>query len=227
MLLLLMPPDRQRPNRGPRNSSWQRAKWRLLFAVALSTIQVGDSTIWLVSTPILREDTRGWSGASHLSTPSTNHTRGLAARRLFRVPPCCKGIIHLQTSMSTPEFKPSLYGTAVSVANHYTGWATKMMLVSLLSDPQLFSDRFLDVGTPEGLSFVRVFDNACSAMPIFNDQRRALTLLGPSASKSLKMSLVAPQMSSSSLDDSSKLRDTSPKALVLLKKATLIYIHSM
>ncbi|GFY15379.1 hypothetical protein TNCV_1571901 [Trichonephila clavipes] len=26
LLLLLMPPDRQRPDQGPRNSSWQRAK---------------------------------------------------------------------------------------------------------------------------------------------------------------------------------------------------------
>ncbi|GFT50890.1 hypothetical protein TNCV_1148171, partial [Trichonephila clavipes] len=51
----------------------------------------------------------GWPGASHLS--STNHTRGLVARRLFRVPPCRKGTIHLQTSMSS-GFEPSLYGTA-------------------------------------------------------------------------------------------------------------------
>ncbi|GFV42042.1 hypothetical protein TNCV_1569091 [Trichonephila clavipes] len=84
----------------------------------------GDSTIWLVSTPILREDTWGWSGASHLSSSSTNHARGLAARRLFIVPSCREGTIHLQTSMSSPEFEPSPYGTAVSVANHYTGWAT-------------------------------------------------------------------------------------------------------
>ncbi|GFX68613.1 hypothetical protein TNCV_1800261 [Trichonephila clavipes] len=32
----------------------------------------------------------GWSEASHLSSPSTNLTRGLAARRQFRVPPCLK-----------------------------------------------------------------------------------------------------------------------------------------
>ncbi|GFW73704.1 hypothetical protein TNCV_1541581 [Trichonephila clavipes] len=54
----------------------------------------------------------------------TNLTRGLAARRLFKVPPCCEGIIHLKTSMSSPGFEPSPNGTAVSVANHYTGWAT-------------------------------------------------------------------------------------------------------
>ncbi|GFW43049.1 hypothetical protein TNCV_1474441 [Trichonephila clavipes] len=63
-------------------------------------------------------------GASHLSSPSTNHTKGFAARRLFRVPPCGKGTIYLQTSMSSPGFKHSPYSTAVSVANHYTGWAT-------------------------------------------------------------------------------------------------------
>ncbi|GFY08118.1 hypothetical protein TNCV_1355321 [Trichonephila clavipes] len=47
--------------------------------------------------------------------PSTHHTRGLAARRLFRVPPCRKGTIHLQTSMSSPGFEPSTYGTAASL----------------------------------------------------------------------------------------------------------------
>ncbi|GFU86045.1 hypothetical protein TNCV_3070471 [Trichonephila clavipes] len=72
----------------------------------------GDSKIWLVSTPILREDTWWWSGTSHFSTPSTNQTRGLAARRLFRVAPYRKGTIHLQTSMSSPGFEPSPYGTA-------------------------------------------------------------------------------------------------------------------
>ncbi|GFW41175.1 hypothetical protein TNCV_842151 [Trichonephila clavipes] len=68
----------------------------------------------------------GWSEASHFSSPSTNLTRGFAARRLFRVPPCREGTIHLQTSMSSPGFEPSPYGTVVSVANHYTGWATQI-----------------------------------------------------------------------------------------------------
>ncbi|GFV24499.1 hypothetical protein TNCV_813831 [Trichonephila clavipes] len=61
----------------------------------------------------------GWSGAS-LSSPSTNHTRGLTARQLFRVHSCLKGTIHLQTFVSSPGFEPSPYGTAVSVTNHYT-----------------------------------------------------------------------------------------------------------
>ncbi|GFU08379.1 hypothetical protein TNCV_4963001 [Trichonephila clavipes] len=65
-----------------------------------------------------------WSGTFNIPSPSTNHTRGLAARRLFIVPPCRKGTIHLQTSMSSPGFEPSPYGIAVSVANRYAGWAT-------------------------------------------------------------------------------------------------------
>ncbi|GFX86282.1 hypothetical protein TNCV_2561641 [Trichonephila clavipes] len=48
---------------------------------------IDDSTIWFVSIPILREVT--WGGQVP-PTPSANHTRGLAARRLFRVPPCHK-----------------------------------------------------------------------------------------------------------------------------------------
>ncbi|GFX46195.1 hypothetical protein TNCV_2298441 [Trichonephila clavipes] len=77
---------------------------------------------WVQMAVLAREKTLGWSGAFHLSFPSTNHAKGLVARRLFRVPPCRKGTIHLQTSMSSPGFEPSPYGTAVSVANHYTGW---------------------------------------------------------------------------------------------------------
>ncbi|GFW52768.1 hypothetical protein TNCV_2393471 [Trichonephila clavipes] len=47
-----------------------------------------------------------------------------AARRLFRVHPCRKGKIHVQTSMHSPGFEPSPYGAVVSFANHYTEWAT-------------------------------------------------------------------------------------------------------
>ncbi|GFU68989.1 hypothetical protein TNCV_3398761 [Trichonephila clavipes] len=46
--------------------------------------------------------------------PFHHHTRGLVARRLFRVPPCRQGTVHLQTSMPSPGFQP--YGTAVSAA---------------------------------------------------------------------------------------------------------------
>ncbi|GFT17422.1 hypothetical protein TNCV_4806831 [Trichonephila clavipes] len=40
-----MPSDRQRPDQGPRNSSWQRAKRRLSLAVDLSTIQINPSSL--------------------------------------------------------------------------------------------------------------------------------------------------------------------------------------
>ncbi|GFU77461.1 hypothetical protein TNCV_3498341 [Trichonephila clavipes] len=59
---------------------------------------------------------------------STNPTRGLAARRLFKVPPCREGTINLQTAMFSPDFENRLNGTAVSVTNHYTGWATRHYL---------------------------------------------------------------------------------------------------
>ncbi|GFX67493.1 hypothetical protein TNCV_3463821 [Trichonephila clavipes] len=99
LLLLLMPHDQQRPDRVPRNSSWQKAKGR---------------TLW--------DDQRP---PTFLPLPPTS----LAARRLFRVPPCCAGTIHLQTCMSSPGFEPSPYGTAVSAANHYTGWVTPLCLL--------------------------------------------------------------------------------------------------
>ncbi|GFS51433.1 hypothetical protein TNCV_548971 [Trichonephila clavipes] len=68
--------------------------------------------------PQFRRKPWSWPGASHLSS-SINITKGLATQRLFRAHPCRKGNIHLQTSMSSPGFEPSSYGTAVSVVNHY------------------------------------------------------------------------------------------------------------
>ncbi|GFT59560.1 DEP domain-containing protein 1A [Trichonephila clavipes] len=61
------------------------------------------------------EDPRGGQG------PSTNLTRGFAARRLFKMPPCRAGTMHLQTPMPSPGFEPMPYGTAVNVTNHCTG----------------------------------------------------------------------------------------------------------
>ncbi|GFS55549.1 hypothetical protein TNCV_1627701 [Trichonephila clavipes] len=61
--------------------------------------------------------------AFHVSSPSTNLTRGLETQRLFRVPPRREGTIHLQTSIPSSGFEPRPYGTAVSVINHETGWA--------------------------------------------------------------------------------------------------------
>ncbi|GFX94916.1 hypothetical protein TNCV_2379891 [Trichonephila clavipes] len=59
--------------------------------------------------------------------------RELAAQQLFRVPPCHEDTIHihLQTSMSSPRFNPSPYSTAVSVTNHYTGWASNPTTINV------------------------------------------------------------------------------------------------
>ncbi|GFV61118.1 piggyBac transposable element-derived protein 4 [Trichonephila clavipes] len=68
-----------------------------------------DSMIWLVSTLILRKSPLGGG-----QRPPSNLTGG---------PSCRKDTIHLQTSMPFPGIEASPYGTAVSVANYYTGWA--------------------------------------------------------------------------------------------------------
>ncbi|GFT75841.1 hypothetical protein TNCV_851431 [Trichonephila clavipes] len=65
---------------------------RLSLAVALRTIQV---TVRLSSVPLPNfegEHPGGGSGASHLSSPSTNLTSGLVTRRLFRVPQAAKAL---------------------------------------------------------------------------------------------------------------------------------------
>ncbi|GFY02989.1 hypothetical protein TNCV_979941 [Trichonephila clavipes] len=72
-----------------------------------------------------------WSGTSHLSSLSTHLTRGLVARRLFRVPPCRESTIHLQTSMPSLGFKSRPYPTAVSVTNSYTGWMARVQLKNI------------------------------------------------------------------------------------------------
>ncbi|GFV11249.1 hypothetical protein TNCV_3723381 [Trichonephila clavipes] len=76
-----------------------------------------DSTICLNSTQTLREnileEIRGLS--------STQLTRGHAVRRLFIILPSCKGTIHLQTFMPSPEFEPMPNGTVVSITNRMGG----------------------------------------------------------------------------------------------------------
>ncbi|GFT03382.1 transposable element Tcb1 transposase [Trichonephila clavipes] len=72
---------------GPRDSSQQRARFVCLsLALALSTIQ---GTVRFCSFPpqFCGRTTLGVVRSVHLSFPSTNLTRGLAVRRLFRVPP--------------------------------------------------------------------------------------------------------------------------------------------
>ncbi|GFX50665.1 hypothetical protein TNCV_2722511 [Trichonephila clavipes] len=56
-----------------------------------------------------------WSGVSHLFSSSTNLTRGLAARQLFKIPFCRNGTIHLQTSKPSPGFETRLRGITVNV----------------------------------------------------------------------------------------------------------------
>ncbi|GFU68563.1 uncharacterized protein TNCV_3064871 [Trichonephila clavipes] len=110
----------------PKNSPqcFRHWRWDTQITVICPTPQQSE---------VMRENTLGWSGVSHLSSPSTNLTKGLAARRLFKVP-CREGTIHLQTSMSSLGFEPSPNGTAVSVANHYTGWVTAMTFNNLQND---------------------------------------------------------------------------------------------
>ncbi|GFV91537.1 hypothetical protein TNCV_2384971 [Trichonephila clavipes] len=48
----------------------------------------------------------GWSGDSHISSPSTHHTSGSTAILSTPMPP------RHYTSMSSPGFEPSPYGTA-------------------------------------------------------------------------------------------------------------------
>ncbi|GFV75981.1 hypothetical protein TNCV_1455781 [Trichonephila clavipes] len=62
-----------------------------------------------------------------LPLPPTTQTKGLVARWLFRVPPCRKGTIYLQTSMSSPGCEPRPSGTAVNVTNRYTELTTLLI----------------------------------------------------------------------------------------------------
>ncbi|GFV85292.1 probable RNA-directed DNA polymerase from transposon X-element [Trichonephila clavipes] len=114
-----------------RNSDLSRENKVLLFTAVMRPILAYGCPVWgyAAKTNINILDTLqnstirmiggnpgGGQGHSHLSFPFTDHTRRLASRRLFRVPSCRKGNIHLQTSMSSPGFEPSPYGIAVSVA---------------------------------------------------------------------------------------------------------------
>ncbi|GFY21165.1 hypothetical protein TNCV_3992091 [Trichonephila clavipes] len=105
-------------DQGPRNLSWQGAN---SIPVVSHSFEQQDSTIWLISTPALWENT--FRVTRSLFSPSTNLTRGLAARWLFRVPPSREGTIHLQITMPSSGLEPRTYGTTVSVTHHYTGWA--------------------------------------------------------------------------------------------------------
>ncbi|GFU09016.1 hypothetical protein TNCV_1318861 [Trichonephila clavipes] len=102
LLLLLIPHDQQ-------------------CQIEVHEIHHGDSTFWLVSTPILRGDTLGGIRSTPRLFPfhqSLERTCGLMAR----VPPCRKDTIRLQTSIPFPGLEPRPYSTVVNVTNRYTGW---------------------------------------------------------------------------------------------------------
>ncbi|GFV26269.1 hypothetical protein TNCV_64581 [Trichonephila clavipes] len=95
-------------DRGLRNSSRQRDTCTPVISRSFGH----HSTIWLGSTPILREHPGDGQG-SRLSSPSKKLTRGFEVRGLFRVILCRNGTVHSQTSMPSPGFEPRPYGTAV------------------------------------------------------------------------------------------------------------------
>ncbi|GFU84547.1 hypothetical protein TNCV_3238561 [Trichonephila clavipes] len=91
-------------DQGTRNSSQQKARYTPVVIRSFER-HSGNSTFWLSYTPILRENTLNVVRTSHLSPLSTNLIKsshevggkGREARRLFRVPPCRKGTIYLET----------------------------------------------------------------------------------------------------------------------------------
>ncbi|GFV71362.1 hypothetical protein TNCV_3133531 [Trichonephila clavipes] len=116
----------------------------------------GDNTIWLGSTPILRENTlmvvRGLLPRFPFRQP---HERN-SARQLFRVAPRRKGIIHLQTSMPFPGFEPSPYGTTVSITNHYTGWKDEEESNDVMYNYKYDSSTEIDPNLEEGNTVVKI-----------------------------------------------------------------------
>ncbi|GFV35630.1 hypothetical protein TNCV_5016451 [Trichonephila clavipes] len=50
------------------------------------------------------------------------HKRAASSTAILEYPYAVKALFYLKTSLPPPGFEPRPYGTAVSVANHYTGW---------------------------------------------------------------------------------------------------------
>ncbi|GFW67629.1 hypothetical protein TNCV_3393001 [Trichonephila clavipes] len=81
--------------------------------------------IWLSFHPNFEGEHSGeGQGTCNLSSPSIIHTRGLAARRIFRLLPYRTATTNLQISIPSSGFEPRLSYTSVSVTNYYTGWVT-------------------------------------------------------------------------------------------------------
>ncbi|GFT56454.1 hypothetical protein TNCV_2334231 [Trichonephila clavipes] len=74
-----------------------------------------DITIWLDHTPVLKENTLGWSGAFQLSSPSTNFRRGLVTRRLLNIPRCHTSTTRIETTMPSAGFERKLNGTRINL----------------------------------------------------------------------------------------------------------------
>ncbi|GFW55988.1 hypothetical protein TNCV_373941 [Trichonephila clavipes] len=97
---------------------------RLSLSIALSTMRVTVRLVWFQ--PMFEgENPEGGVKGSQFSSPYPNLTKEFQALRLFRVDPCPKGTIYLQTSMPFPRFEPRTYGTAVNVDNQYSGRETE------------------------------------------------------------------------------------------------------
>ncbi|GFT70459.1 hypothetical protein TNCV_2658811 [Trichonephila clavipes] len=60
------------------------------------------------------------------------HKRTCGSTAIYSTPRR-KGTIHLQTSMSSPGFESRSFVTEASVANHYTGWVTVLLLLLLMA----------------------------------------------------------------------------------------------
>ncbi|GFV87537.1 hypothetical protein TNCV_3281751 [Trichonephila clavipes] len=116
-MLSLLPPDQQRPDRGPRNSSWQRAKLRLSLAVALSTIQV---TVRLTRFhPNFEGGHLGvLRGLPPLYPFHQPHEKTCGSRRLCRVSPAAKALYIYKHPCLLRDSKGA--GTASSGVVHFT-----------------------------------------------------------------------------------------------------------
>ncbi|GFU68701.1 hypothetical protein TNCV_309161 [Trichonephila clavipes] len=88
--------------------------------------------VWLVSIPILRENTLGVVRIFHFSSSFTNLLKGLAAQRLFRVP--------LPSPLSL-GLEPRPIGTAASVADYSIGWALRVLVAALWDKKLAFRTR--------------------------------------------------------------------------------------
>ncbi|GFW35840.1 hypothetical protein TNCV_1926711 [Trichonephila clavipes] len=82
--------------------------------------------------PNLEGEKPGGGQGLPTSLPLPPTTReGLRLDGYLDYPHAAKHYTFTQTSMSSPGFKPSSYGIVVSVSNHYTGWATRVLVVDV------------------------------------------------------------------------------------------------